>query len=74
MTTIVRNTELRAARRCCHIPDRAEVCALDAMGAASHLEVIMRFCTFTLTIALLSIGATGIIALKSAIWISHFSH
>jgi hypothetical protein len=74
MATITRNTELSAPRRGCHTPERAEACTLDAVGAVSHVEVIRRFCTFTLTVALLAITAAGIVAMKSAIWISCLSH
>jgi hypothetical protein len=74
MTTIMRKTELRAVRRGRHLSGRAEARTSEVMGAASHVGVIKRFGTFTLTVALLSIAAAGIVALKSAIWISHFSH
>jgi len=38
------------------------------------VEVIKRFCKVILGIALLSATAVGAVALKSAIWISHFNY
>lgn len=37
-------------------------------------RLIKRFCKLILTIALLSAAMVGVVALKSAIWISHFSY
>jgi hypothetical protein len=38
------------------------------------VEAIKRFCKLILVIALFSAAAVGVIALKSAIWISHFNY
>ena len=47
---------------------------LDSASAASHVEVIKRFGEPILAIALLSAAAVGVVALKGAIWISHFNY
>jgi hypothetical protein len=46
---------------------------VEAASAASHLEMIKRFCQFALTIGSLIIVSAGIVALKTAIWIPHFN-
>jgi hypothetical protein len=74
MTAITTKTEPRTASRGPKTPGRAIACTLDSASAASHVEVIKRFCKLMLVIALLSAAAAGIVALKSAIWISHFNY
>jgi hypothetical protein len=75
MTAISFNTTSHAASPGPHAPARRDTCATDAMAAVSHVEMmIKRVCKFSLTIVLLTAVAAGIVALKVAIWIPHFSH
>ena len=74
MAMITTKNELHTASRAPQTPARTVACALDSTAAASHVEVMKRFCKLIFVIALLSAAAVGIIALKSAIWISHFNY
>jgi hypothetical protein len=74
MTAISFNTTPHAASSAPHVPARRDTCATDPMAAVSHVEMIKRVCKFSLTIVLLTAVAAGIVALKVAIWIPHFSH
>jgi hypothetical protein len=74
MTAISFNTTSHAASPGPHAPARRDTCANDAMTAVSHVDMIKRVCKFSLTIVLLTAVAAGIVALKVAIWIPHFSH
>ena len=73
MTVITAKTEHRSASRGPLTWGRAVACTLGSPSAASHVEVIKRFCMLTLVVALLSVAAVGVVAPKSAIWISHFN-
>jgi hypothetical protein len=66
MTAIKFNTEAREASRS---PQKR----VEVVSAESHVAVIKRFCQFALTIGSLMVVAAGIVALKTAIWIPHFS-
>jgi hypothetical protein len=72
MTAISFTTAPCAAIHGSHAPARRDACATDAVAA--HMEMIKRVCKFSLTIVLLAVVATGIVALKVAIWIPHFDH
>jgi hypothetical protein len=74
MTVIMAKTEPRTTSRGTQTPGRAVASALDSASATSHMEVIKRFCKLIVAIALLSAAAVGVVALKSAIWISHFNY
>ena len=74
MTVITAKTQPRTASRGRQMAGRPVACTLDSASAASHLEVIKRLCKLILAIALLSATAVGAVALKSAIWISHFNY
>ena len=74
MTVITAKTEPRTASRGPQTPGRAVACTLDSTSAASHVEVIKRFCKLILVIALLLAAAVGVVALKTAIWISHLNY
>jgi hypothetical protein len=73
MTVITAKTEPRTASRGPKTP-AAVACTLDSASAASHVEVIKRFCKPVLMIALMLAAVVGVVALKSAIWISHFNY
>lgn len=74
MTVITAKTEPRTASRGPKTPGMAVARTLDRASAASHVEVIRRFCKLILVIALLAAAAAGLVALKSAIWISHLNY
>jgi hypothetical protein len=74
MIVITAKTEPRTASRGPQTPRRAVACTLDSASTSSHAEVVKRFCKLVLAIALLSASALGVVALKSAIWISHFNY
>jgi hypothetical protein len=74
MAMITTKNELHTASRAPQTPARAVACALDSTAAASHVEVMKRFCKLILVIALLSVVAVGVVALKTVIWISHFNY
>ncbi len=74
MTVITAKTEPRTASRGPLTPAMSVACTLDGTSAASYVEVIKRLCKLILGTALLSTAAVGVVALKSAIWISHFNY
>ena len=74
MTAITAKTEPRAISRGSQTTAKAGACTLGATLAASHVESIKRFCKVALMIALMLAAAVGVVALKSAIWISHFNY
>jgi hypothetical protein len=74
MTVITAKTEPCTASRGPQTPGRVVACTLDSASTSSHVEVVKRFCKLILVIALLSASAAGVVALKSAIWISHFNY
>jgi hypothetical protein len=74
MTVITAKAEPRTASRGPKTRARAVAYTLDSASAASHVEVIKRFCKLVLTIALMLAAVVGVVALKSAIWISHFNY
>jgi hypothetical protein len=74
MTVITEKNEPCTASCGPQTPGRAVACTLDSASTSSHVEVVKRFCKLILVIALLSASAVGIVALKSAIWISYFNY
>jgi hypothetical protein len=46
----------------------------DGSNAASHIAMIKRFAKFTLSIALIAIAVTAIMAIKVVAWFPPFHH
>jgi hypothetical protein len=74
MIVITAKAEPRTASRGPQTLGRTVACTLDSTSAASHVEVIKRFLKLVLMIALMLAAVVGLVALKSAIWISHFNY
>jgi hypothetical protein len=74
MTVIGFSIAPQAAAHGPRSPHRRDASASVAVAAASHLGLFKQVCKFASAIVLLGIVATGIVAVKIAIWMPHFNH